>query len=185
MALNREVGKYCRRIGFRNIEFNIKQFHSQYKMLQKWTDNFFGYELDRSRRFLKLEEDKMLDLITGKTITVDDKYHRDYLPTPGDSLSAYLSYNGKKALTDVNLGSSYSEINEQETRMITVQRSGTISVWDLDTGAKIRSMQTGQLNILNARLSIDGRYLAMMEKNGISIWDVEKGIKRSFRYPCM
>ncbi len=178
MALNREVGKYCRRIGFRNIEFNIVQFQSQYKTLQKWADNS-GYELDRSRRYLKLEEDKMLDLITGKTITVDDKYQRDYLPTPGDSLYTYLSYNGKKALTDVNLDYSYSEINEQETRMITVQSSGTISVWDLDTGAKIRSMQTGQLNIVNARLSIDGRYLAMMEKDGISIWDVEKGIKRT------
>ena len=68
--------------------------------------------------------------------------------------------------------------------MITVQKSGIICVWDLASGAKVRTIQINPINSICGDLSIDGRYLAIKEDNGKSIWDLEHGIKKETLDNC-
>ena len=204
MELNREIGKYCRRISFRNIQFNVHQFQSQYKQFQNW-QNHDKYVIDASRRYLKIEEDKLQDMITNKVIKGDDKYFDVFLLHRGLSLRAYLESKGNefkdirellRSRSDVIIDYEndmqlkwvesnrdvawHIEIDSEEEKLISIQYSGIITVWNLETGKRIRTIQNHIIHT-SVCMSRDGHFLSLWnrDEHSVYIYDLFADSKRT------
>lgn len=55
-------------------------------------------------------------------------------------------------------------------------QKGSISIWDVKTGAKIRTFAQGYEKLNNIAINADGKYVVVQQDSSILLWDVYSGI---------
>lgn len=85
---------------------------------------------------------------------------------------------GPKCIEIQHEGDKYaftdSAFSSDSCAIVTASDDGQVKLWDSATGEKLMDLCSNEGNIIRARFSSDGKYVIVLTKNCVNIWNISK-----------